>query len=336
MMRAWPWIVVLAVWLVAMGARGEQAARIAVIQDDSADQRISGRLRAELQTLGLEVVDVPLAVEEPPLALDVAAKRVGAFAGVQVVPARGGIDVWVADPKTGATLLREFVTGPGRSVDDVVALQAVELLRARLGELQFTPKPPASGHSPPPPPPAVPSLPPPPDLPRLWLELGPGIAASPGGLGVTAHAALGLRWRVAPHFGVDVWGSLPITRASVEEREGSADVAPWLFGADASAWLFPPRANWQLAGAVGIGAAHLAIEGHAEPPFTSQTDSLTTALPFLRLSLERRLGARFALGLDSVVGLAIPRPAIRFSGREVAEWGRPVVLSVLSCGVALD
>jgi hypothetical protein len=335
-MRVSRWTVVLAVWLTAANTRGEEPARVAVVHDGSADQRIPDRLRAELSALGLEVVDITLPTNEPATSLDSAARRVGAFAAVQVVTTQGGVEVWILDPATGKTLLRELVRGPSGTVDDVVALQAVELLRARLRELRFFPKAPGRAH---PTRTVAPAAPPPqPDreASRLWVELGPGLSASPGGVGVTGQALVGLRWRLTRTFGLDAWGSLPVTRAVLRRPEGAANIAPWFFGADTAVWFLPPRANWQLTAAVGIAAVYLDIDGHPRPPWSGRADPLMTALPFVRLALERRFSVRLGVGLDAFVGFAAPHPSIRFSGREVANWGRPLVLSTLTGRIALD
>jgi hypothetical protein len=85
-----------------------------------------------------------------------------------------------------------------------------------------------------------------------------------------------------------------------------------------------------------MALAHLAIDGSAQPPLLARKESTTVALPFLRLSFGRWLASRVGLGASGFAGVAMPRPAIRFDGREVAEWGRPVVIGVLTCSVALD
>jgi hypothetical protein len=281
---------ILGVMLLASGAHGGEAPRIAVVHEAAGEERVTDRLRAELRTLGLSVVDVSLAPGEGATSLDDAARRVGAFAAVQVVPARGGVEVWIADRVTGKTLLRELVVAPGAAPDDVVALQAVELLRASLAELRFFPKP----HGDVEPTPAVtriaPVLPPEREGRRFVLELGPAIAVSPS-LGASGHAMVGIRFRPTRLLGIDLWSVLPVVSASIRESEGSADVSPTLVGADVAVWLLEPSAAWQVAGAGGIAIAHLAIDGRAAPPLASRSESSTVALPFGRFSIERRLGS---------------------------------------------
>jgi hypothetical protein len=162
------------------------------------------------------------------------------------------------------------------------------------------------------------------------------VAISPGGVGATGHAFVGLRWRTTARFGLGLLTAVPVTSASVSAAEGSADVRPWLFGLDAAVWFFDPTSDWQVAAAAGMGVAHLAIEGTPTPPLLGQSDATTAALPFARLSLDRNLGRRFRVGLHALVGIAAPRPVIQFDGRGVADWGRPLVLSTVDLGIALD
>lgn len=336
-MNSWAWLVAVAISIGATSARAEEAPRIALVHTPSADERATVRLRAELSTLGLHVVDVALAASEGATSLDDAARRVGAFAAVQVVPAKAGVEVWIADRVTGKTLLRELVVAPGDALDDVVALQAVELLRASLVELRFSSHPRGDvrptatvAHI------APQLVPPAPEIRNFLLQLGPGVATSPGGLGGTAHAFLGLRWRANRAFGFDVWSLVPVTHTVAQDGASSADVWPWIFGVDVSTWLFEQNAGWQLSAAGGIAVSHLAIDGHAEAPLASRADPLTIALPFARFSWARRLGTRFGIELDGFVGVASPRPVIHFAGREVAHWGRPLLFSTLSFEIALD
>jgi len=162
------------------------------------------------------------------------------------------------------------------------------------------------------------------------------MVASPGGFGIAGDGFVGVRFRASRTLGVDAWALFPIVSASVEQPEGSASLAPLLGGVDASLWIFEQANPWQLSLAGGIAAVRLGIEGQALPPRTGNSDPLLIALPFGRLSLSRALGARLALGLDAFVGVAMPEPIVRFGGRPVADWGRPMTALALSLGAALD
>jgi hypothetical protein len=325
--------VLLATSLVAGAARAATTPRIAVVHELSADERAVGRLRAELSTLGFEVVDVTLAPNEGATALDDAARRVNAFAAIHVVPSQGGVEVWIADSSTGKTLRRELVIGPGDPFDDVVALRAAEILRARLAELGLAPKRSEAKQ-------AFDTTPSPPkaksEARSFFLELGPGAALSPGGLEATVHGFVGVRWRTWTTVGFDVFVAFPITAATISEPEGSASVRPSLGGIDIAAWFFDATAAWQATAGAGISLANLAIEADPVPPLLGRSERSTMAMPFGRLSLARAIGPRFRVGLDAFLGVTLSRAVIRFDDREVAHWGQPLFLSAVSLGVALD
>jgi hypothetical protein len=101
-------------------------------------------------------------------------------------------------------------------------------------------------------------------------------------------------------------------------------------------WFLEPDADFQVSGAGGVALARLGIDGHAVPPLASRGDTSIAALPFARVSVGRRLGSRLGLELDGFVGVATPRPVLRFNGREVAEWGRPLVVGSVCFDAAFD
>lgn len=328
---------VWAVCLLTAPGRADEIPRIAVIHDTNADSRTIVRLHGELSTLGLHVVEVRLGPNEGASSLDDAARRANAFAAVRVVPAGNGIEVWVADRVTGKTLLREIVVGPGDAADDVAAIQAVELLRASLAELGLSPK----QHGDVPPSPAVERIAPvTPDTRRnehhLSIQVGPAMVVSPGGFGVAGNGFIGVRFRANRTLGVDAWTLLPILSARTEQPEGSATLSPFLGGLDAALWFIEPGKHWQLSMAGGIGVVRLGIEGQAAPPRAGKSDPLVLALPFARISLSGALSARLALGLEGFVGVAMPEPVVRFDGRPVADWGRPMTAFALSFNAAVD
>src|ERR1035437_9780285 len=99
------------------------------------DDPILPRLRAELGAMGFDLVEM-LADDGAPAraALEENARSLGAIAAVRLVPSGGGVEVWIVDRVTGKTVLREIVRpeGPSGEADAMVAMRAVELLRASL------------------------------------------------------------------------------------------------------------------------------------------------------------------------------------------------------------
>ncbi len=108
--------------------------RILLMVDGQASALV-GRLRAELEALGFVVV--PEARAGRTIAERAKAAKVSA--ALRVTRARDGVEVWVTDDVGGKTALRETViaSGPEGGSDGVIAVRAVELLRATFLEIDI-------------------------------------------------------------------------------------------------------------------------------------------------------------------------------------------------------
>jgi hypothetical protein len=301
-------------------------ALIAVVRDADSDERTLTRLRAELDALGLRVVEVSAPTgAESPRNLERAARDVGAFAALRIVSWERGIEVWIADRVTGKTVLRELVAAPGEATDEVVALRAVELLRASLLELEL----PQAHAGEVPAPPAVQRLVSRPRrlgssfAPHFELDLGAGALLSPGGVAPTWQLVVSGRVVVVPRLGFEVTLSLPTLPSTIDEPEGSAEMSVFMGGVGLAAELLPRTSPWLLRAAAGAGAAALRLVGSARPAYVGRTDTVVVALPYGRLDLLYRIGPIFRLGGSIGAGLAFPRAAVSFADRRVATWGRP-------------
>ncbi|MFO0548299.1 MAG: hypothetical protein U0271_07935 [Polyangiaceae bacterium] len=102
---------------------------------------ISMRLTAELGALGFEVVTAPPPsdMRDPSdvvALLERTSREANALAAIVVSVRGGAVEVWIRDRTTDKTVLREVVR-PGDGTDEeLVAVRAVELLRASLLETQ--------------------------------------------------------------------------------------------------------------------------------------------------------------------------------------------------------
>ena len=301
-------------------------APIAVVRDPETDERTLTRLRAELDALGLRVVEVAAPPgTQSPRTLERAAREVGAFAALRIVPWERGIEVWIADRVTGKTLLRELVVAPGEAADEIVAVRAVELLRASLLELEL----PQNHAGSVPPPPAVERLVSNPRRkapePRSGFEfgLGAGPLLSPGGVNPNWQLLLEARYVMGPTWGAEIVLLLPTLPSTIRQPEGSADITVFVAGAGLTAEMLPKSDPWLARVALGVGGAALRMVGSPGPLYVGQTDSVLVALPYTRLDLLYRVGPQLRLGGSIWAGVALPRAAVTFADRRVATWGRP-------------
>jgi hypothetical protein len=318
-------------WLAATVAvtrvvLADPSALIAVVRDAETDERTLIRLRSELDALGLRVVEVSdPAGDRSPRSLERAAREVGAFAALRIVPWERGIEVWIADRITGKTVLRELVVAPGEASDEVVALRAVELLRASLLELELPHE--QSGEVPPPPAvkrlvarpkPARPEAPP-----RFGVGLGGGPLLSPGGIDPSWQILLKARYVIAPRWSAELAALAPTVPSTIRQPEGSADVSIFFVGTALAFELLPQPDAWTARTAVGVGGAALRMVGSASALYVSGTDTVTVALPYARIDLLHRIATDVRLGASIWAGVAWPRATVSFADRQVASWGRP-------------
>ena len=227
--------------------------------------------------------------------------------------------------------------------DASFALRAVETLRAKLVKYGLAPQSSslsrarsvsAGGNVPAPAPAAGPSTPSHANLsqPTTWLEAGAAYSWSPDISGSTG-ILLGARHRLSPHIGIGAFGLFPLTAASILETEGSADVRTWLLGGALDAtW---PIGAWRLSFGGGGAVAILEMSGNANPPLVSLHDTVVSLAPFARFSLSAPVSERIDVSAELWAMTSAPATIVRFGERDVARWGDPQLMTLLTLRGAL-
>src|SRR6478736_2665707 len=144
----------LAVILLGTAARAEPRYRVVLLRPGATDDVTSdalARVRGELTAGGFEVVETgaPAALDVR-TALETVGRELNPIAAFAIVPSPGGnsAEIWVCDRMAGKSVIQSVrldPTGkpgePSRSV--VLAVEAVELLKASLAQywLASTPRP---------------------------------------------------------------------------------------------------------------------------------------------------------------------------------------------------
>ncbi|MBL4684400.1 MAG: hypothetical protein JKY37_07405, partial [Nannocystaceae bacterium] len=210
----------------SLGATGPMpdAHRVAVVAA-STDDPLVRALQGELGTIGFATEthlddddDVTLAE------LREIAKREGVAAAIWVSPDHSEVVVWVDDRGKARAIVRELPVSTDDGSEALVVLRVVELLRASLRDVETTTGNAADDSKTTP----QPEVPPPtatPQRPRWLVDLGPGFAAAPGGIGVSPQIAMSLRFMPDRHFGVRLSGLAPIVGPQVHDDEGRARVS---------------------------------------------------------------------------------------------------------------
>ena len=311
-----------AVLMTASRAYAEPT-RILVIPNDEM-KGVGARLSAELRTLGFEVIvaDRPMA-ETGRETLEDAAREAHAVAALFFRASRAGVEVWVMDRVTQKTVLREVVV-PKSGDDALVAVRAVELLRASLLEVQAPAFVPGEAA----PTPATEALVarPPPRAPSTAFEIGPAFSVSPGGVTAAPHVLAGLRWHAARRLDLGVTTIAPIVPAVVNGAEGRSTVTLTSSYVVGDLLLLPCDATFSARAGVGVGILWTHLEGSSSPGFRGRSDDVFTSLWVVHAGLSRALGTSVRLWLDATLAFTAPRLVVRFAGHHVAEWGRPALL----------
>lgn len=318
-----------ATWSARLAAQTEKRAEapgIVLVLADAPNDPFVARIKAEIASLGLEVI-----VRPPKGSLEASARAAHAVAAIRMLPSRNGIEVWMADATSGRSLLRQTIVdeAPGGPNQDVVALQTAELLRTSL-----FPHEPAEAPKPAPPPPPVrvvvevPTAPPPPAG-ESAIRGSLGGLYGAGGASMAFQAGISYRYLWNRGIGIAVEASAPIVRGTVDGTEGSADVGAIIAGAGPVLRLTAPHSRVGLN--VGLGAAFVAVlaKGHADAAAGSQlvsnSSTAYTGLGYASAALDLKLSNWFALGLSGLAGVTTSRVRIRFAGNEVGAWGTPVL-----------
>jgi hypothetical protein len=320
----------LALYRPALAA--EEPSRVALIEDP-AETTILPRLRAELAGLGLDVRTVAKQeAEQLPRDLIASARQTGALAAFRIIVEGDRADVWIADRVTGKVVLREMLPRGAQIDGRVVALRAVELLRASLLELDV-PRAAPQGELPPPPTLTQnPTLLP--DLERFSLAAESAFLWSPGGCGPAVGVAGAVAWR-ATWLGVRLSGGSMLAPATIRRTEGRGDVSTRWLALDAVLQPRRSRMPFRPRGGLGIAGLSTNLRGVADFPYPTYEHTVYTLAPIasfdLGWALHRRL--RFTLGVAYLrplrsVDILIADTSVGTYGRDIflANFGVDVVL----------
>jgi hypothetical protein len=248
---------------------------------------------------------------------------------------RGPAELWVVDHITGkpVTLRLEVQASADRRISEILAIRAVELLRASLVELRLEEQRPTPAKTPPPPQVqhevgravAAPLAPW-----SLALEIGASTFGGWGGLGPTLAPAARLRLALGERFWLRLTGLGLGTSSSVQTDLGAASVSQNLVLLELAAWLRPRRVLRPMI-SLGLGAERVAVEGSTgSPSYLGAQHARWFLAGDVGAGVSLRLGTHWELQLEAHALCALPRPAVRFLDVEVAWTGQPTLLAILT------
>jgi hypothetical protein len=319
--------------------------RVAVVRSESSDRllRDAGtRLRAELLSAGFEVIEVNSAPGDARADVESAADGGGSFATIALDRAGSGAfaDIWISDHVTGKTLVRRLEVGEASNAATVLAIRALELLRASLLELA-TPRPPAE--------PVLraprdvlawmePALPQPkldPRGPFAGTALGVSVLGLHGtrGLGLALGPSLRISQGFAEHWFARLSLSGPLLGPEPQTANGRASVrqefAALDLGLSSSVTTFGAFC-W-----LGAGAFHLRTVGSTEKPYHATSDDVVSLLTNVGLGAMARLGARTLATVELGFVWMVPYPVVVIADEDAGQAGQPSVSLALGVVVGL-
>jgi hypothetical protein len=342
-------------------AQGQYRHRILVLEranGSDSDHEITTRVRAELGAAGFEVVVLPVSENDPKQAVEDAGHELHP-ASVLLVERlapndtdkgeSGGAELWLADRMLRKTVVLRLKpeaaeadsadrSGANSREAARVAVQAVELVKARLAELAVTRE-----HEPSPPPkPLIARPPTPPELrgthPNLTVGLGllKGFQKSQQALTpvVRLGVALPERW-TGDVLAIDFRGGFVGlgSAARVEHGPGAATVRHTAVSLDA-VMRFLPKRRVQPFVSLGGGALVLDVAGDAPDPYRNSSSRTVSGLVNASGGVWLQPVPGIGLVLEAQLLDAWSKTVVRIAGEDAAEVAAPLLL--MSAGVMAE
>ena len=302
------------------------------------------RLRGELMVEGFDAEVVERALgPDTRASLERVAPTMAATALVAVVAGTdpGSAELWVVDRVTGKTVVRRVRADPTAAarIAEVLAVRAVELLRASFLELAISSRPvPEAVDAPVPTTPAVTRFATEPLEEPDWrwaVEAGGGaigaVTASGAGVG-TEFIPVG---RIEHAFGPRLCARVSFAGLGTQARVatpsgGYADLSESVLLAEGLVRFRRGRRLEPIA-SIGVGTLRLSAEGHESTPYQAESGSRWAAAADVGVGFRVPLRPRrFELGVEAHAILAQPYPVVRFFDTEIARAGRPSLLGSVS------
>jgi hypothetical protein len=246
------------------------------------------------------------------------------------------VEVWVIDKVTGKSVVRQVPFQPlSATGSEILAIRAVELLRASFVEIALSSSTRSAEGKPAPSPTVLHFVeierkaPPK----RFAAEVG-GAAGLSGSVGPTILPILRFHWMARPWFVTQVTVAGLGNRPTVEAGVGSAQVAQE-FATLGARYRVVSSKRLMPFFALSAGAIHTSVEGRANLPLQGRHVSQWSLLLDGEIGADWALQERFYLSLSLHAQVAEPYPVIRFDGAAVAVYGRPSILLALTIGAWL-
>lgn len=324
---------ILGITLVASGALADYRHRVLVLEDnasDDASHEVTTRVRAELSAAGFDVSVLAVQDTDPKTAVESAGRELHPAAVILVQPQASGTELWLDDRMLRKTVVlrlsADSAADPAR-----VAVQALELVNARLAELAVTrerqvPRPtPPPAPAPPPAPPESRGL-----RPNLTVSVGLLDGFREGLRALTPVLRLGVAlpedW-MPEVIALDLRGSFVGLgqAAHVERGPASASLRHTAVALDAVVRFLPKR-RVQPFVALGGGLLALDVAGNAPEPYRNYSRRTLSGLVNASGGLWLQPFSGIGLAFEAQLLEAWSKTVVRIAEQDVAEVAAPLLL----------
>jgi hypothetical protein len=322
---------------LASGARAGTVILLRQSNPDEVTAEAAARVDGELAAAGFEVVVMPLGGDDPLGDLESAGrerKAVAAFA-IFVHPFEGGTsvaEIWVSDRIRQKVVIQNAVlheTDRGRG-SEILAVRAVEILRANLADLWEPPSSPVP--APPEPPPAAPlaigETPPP--RPAFASGLGGGVGVG----AIESFRSAGSSWspEVMASYGWPHGPSLRLTLAGLGPDMTFAAASGSATAQRQLAWLEVVETWWPRLAVVpfvaaGAGAQHARVVGAGAAPYEGHTSSAWSAVTTVGAGAAIPLVATLSFVVEGRALATWPPTVVQIAGADAGHLGTPSLLA---------
>ena len=321
-----------------------EAMRAIVVATD-VDTKLVRQMSAELAAEGFDVIVMAASSAPQKSTIESMAQASGARAVVTVDEQGHVVRLWLAEsPASTMIEVAKFgATGTSDDDDRVVSVRAAEALHAATIKLEkklaalssasssasmsaitaaSSSASPSSSTS------TLPHAVAPVEVPKSPSSgFGFGIAfvTSPGGIGPMTDLSMSAFRRIGDAWSIGAFVHAPLGGPNLTGPEGSASAHVFMVGGDFGRTIGREGGDVHARISIGIAAASLSFSGNASSPYVSAFDSVWTAIPFVRGGFAYDV-LPLSFRTDVTFGVAMPEPTASFAGREVAHWGRPLVI----------
>jgi hypothetical protein len=314
-------VLCLALLAIARGTRAQRVAIVRPVDNDPVLIDAFNRLHAELRIHEFEpLVLEPATRARDPDELALAAQRADALASIAFVrhDGRTAVEVWLADRVSGKITMRTLALDQTNDASSLLAIRAVELLRASLREFDLAQRPPRDvvGVDSRPVPAAVESLAANAE-PNWTLRVEGALVLDRPRLGAAFGPSVGLFYRLGERVNVGLTFAAPLMFAVWRTNEGSASVRQQLAWAELRLHALRSR-MWKLGVNAAVGEHYLNAQGQANAPLVSRTDSVWSWLFALGAHAQLNVADSTALLVSVRALLLTPRPAVGIGQRTTA------------------